>query len=104
MSTDKPSQNEDEYFARQDAELIKKQRLEHQRAAIAVERKSHFMKCPKCGADLVTELIEKIPIDRCPECSGIWLDNGELEALGGAKNPGLVGRVFGDLFASRKKK
>ena len=31
MATDKPSQNEDEYFARLEAELIQKQRAEQQK-------------------------------------------------------------------------
>ncbi len=52
MSTDKPSRNEDEYFAQQDAELLKKQREQADKAALDAERKSHYMKCPKDGFDL----------------------------------------------------
>ena len=103
MSTDKPSQNETEYFALQDAELLKKQRREQQMAAMSAARRTHFMKCPKCGADLATEDFHRIQIDRCPDCSGVWLDKGELDSLVGNKDPGLLGRVFGDLFAGGKK-
>jgi len=104
MSTiDKPSQNEDEYFAKRDAELIAKRREAQQKAVVEAERKSHFMKCPKCGADLETFLMHHVHIDRCPECKGVWLDDGELEQLLKHGDSGFFGRVFGDLFASMKK-
>lgn len=104
MSTDKPSHNEDEYFAKRDAELITQQRLEQQKAAMKAERRTHFMKCPKCGADLTTTDFHGVQIERCPDCAGVWLDQGELDILAGNKDPGLLGRVFGDLFTSLKKK
>lgn len=81
MTTDKPSRNEEEYFAKQEAELLKKRREEAQRVSIQTERQSHYMKCPKCGADLATEDYQGVQIDRCPECTGMWLDAGEAEAL-----------------------
>ncbi len=104
MTTDKPSHNEDEYFARLDAELIKKQRAEREKAEAAAERKSHYMKCPKCGVDLTAIDSQGVQIDRCDECLGVWLDHGELDLLKQHHDPGFVGRVFGDLFASLKKK
>lgn len=103
MSTDKPSQNEDEYFARRDAELIEKQRLERAKAAAAAERKSHYMKCPKCGADLETIEQGGVHVDRCPECAGIWLDAGELEQITQHTDPGFIGRVFSNFLGSRRK-
>ncbi len=40
------------------------------------------MDCPRCR---VSPLIEKkknrVTIDYCPDCRGIWLDRGELETL-----------------------
>ena len=40
------------------------------------------MKCPRDGAELVTEVYEaKVEIDRCPRCMGVWLDKGELEEI-----------------------
>jgi len=45
---DKPSKNEEEYFARRDAELLRQQRDAVHRRDRA-ERRSHHMKCPKCG-------------------------------------------------------
>lgn len=81
MDDKKPSRNEDEYFVKLDAELIKDQRSRLDAARAATERKSHFMKCPKCGADLVETEFHHIKIDRCSECKGVWFDAGEIEML-----------------------
>jgi hypothetical protein len=78
---DKPSKTEDEYFAKESAELIKKRRSEAERAADEAERKSHYMRCPKCGGHLAIEDYQGVEIDRCKDCSGIWLDPGEMETL-----------------------
>lgn len=98
MSESKPSRTEDEYFIKQDAELIKERRasLDAQRAS--AERKSHYMKCPKCGADLVETDLHHIKIDRCSECGGVWFDKGEVEMLehvDQSKIRGLVRSMFG---------
>ncbi len=39
------------------------------------------MKCPACGADMRTAVIGGVEIDICPQCSGIWFDEGELGKL-----------------------
>lgn len=94
----KPTHNEDEYFAKHDAELLKERRamLDQQRASS--ERASHFMKCPKCGADLLERKFHSMVIDVCPDCKGTWMDAGELEMLGMVKQSELqrfVGSLFG---------
>ena len=94
----KPTHNEDEYFAKHDAELLKERRamLDQQRASS--ERASHFMKCPKCGADLLEKKFHSMVIDVCPDCKGTWMDAGELETLGMVKQSELqrfVGSLFG---------
>lgn len=106
MSTDKPSRNEDEYFARQEAELLEKQRAAAAKAAADAERRSHFMKCPKCGHDLETVHYESLAIDRCTNCAGVWLDPGELEQLRALQGSNIVSRIFDDVssFLSFKKK
>lgn len=78
---DKPSKNEDEYFLLKDAELIKEQRarLDAQRAAR--QRAEHYMKCPKCGADIAEQSIGPVKADVCPDCHGMWLDAGEFEMI-----------------------
>ena len=50
-------------------------------AAEKAERQLHYMKCPKCGADLHTEQYQQVQVDRCPECDGIWFDAGEADSI-----------------------
>lgn len=92
--TDKPSKNEDEYFARRDAELLRQQREAARKSAVDAERKSHHMKCPKCGYDLLTADWDGIQIDQCPNCHGIWFDAGEAEQLLRSPKPGILARVY----------
>ncbi|HEY7585269.1 MAG TPA: zf-TFIIB domain-containing protein, partial [Candidatus Deferrimicrobiaceae bacterium] len=40
----------------------------------------HFMRCPKCGAELIEVDYKTLKVDRCSACDGVWLDAGELEA------------------------
>ena len=78
---EKPSKPEDEYFAKESADLIKRRRAEAERSAEEAERKSHYMRCPKCGGNLAAEDYQGVEIDRCTDCKGIWLDPGEIEEL-----------------------
>lgn len=40
------------------------------------------MECPRCpNVDLVKENYEGVEIDRCPNCSGAWLDYGEVSKI-----------------------
>lgn len=78
---ERPSRNEEEYFARQEAEILKARREAAEKAAEEAERKSHFMRCPNCGTLLVTEEYHGIEVDRCHACYGIWLDAGDAQAL-----------------------
>ena len=41
----------------------------------------HWMHCPKCGHELVTEQHDSVEVDLCPSCRGVWLDVNELEAI-----------------------
>ena len=77
----KPSSNEEEFFAKQDAELMKEHRATLDAAREKAERHSHHMRCPKCGGGLKTRVHHHVKIDECPDCHGIWLDAGELSQL-----------------------
>ena len=101
--SDKPSRNEDEYFAREDAERIRKLREQQAVEQRTKERRSHYLKCPKCGADLRTEAFHTVQIDRCPECHGIWLDEGEIDQLMEHEDPGVFRRVLSDVAASIRR-
>ena len=80
-SHNRPRHNEEEYFARHEAERIKAQREAALRAVRAAERRTHYMKCPKCGADLAREARAGVEVEKCPECGGMWLDPADAEAL-----------------------
>ena len=100
MKSDKPSRNEDEYFAREDAELMRRERERAQAEAIAAERKSHYMKCPKDGYDLTTSNVHGVQIETCSHCGGMWLDAGELEAVSHEDRPNVFTRVLSDALSS----
>jgi len=49
----------------------------------------HYMRCPKCGMELIEIDYRDIKVDKCSECDGIWLDAGELEAASKLEKTGL---------------
>ena len=92
---------EERYFHEQDAELLKKKRTELNAARKAHEqaahKNQHWMKCPKCGADLEEVEMDHIMVDKCPGCGGIFFDKGELELMLKAHR-GLLPRIM-DMFS-----
>jgi Zn-finger nucleic acid-binding protein len=94
-----PTRNEDEYFARENAELIKQMRalLDEQRREI--ERREHFMKCPKCGGDLKERDFQDFKVDVCPECHGIWLDQGEIDLINRAGKHRPTSHMMQDIIS-----
>ena len=98
-SDDHPTRNEDEYFARENAELIKQMRSRLDQERLTQERRKHYMKCPKCGADLEEKDFEQVKVDVCPECHGVWLDQGEINLLRHIQTVrGPVSRIMYDIF------
>lgn len=97
MSIQKPSHEEEEYFAREEAEKRHKMALETSRSLEASERERlqslHHMKCPKCGFDLEKVRFRGVSIDKCFHCNGSWLDAGELETLAGHDENNLLHRI-----------
>ena len=90
--------HEDEYFARVEYEQRKK-KLDEQRSRMErTERdrlkKEHWMRCPKCGMEMVEIAFQGVMIDKCSSCLGIYLDNGELDQLLDKKNAGLAQKLF----------
>ena len=79
------NENEEEYFIRLEferakkvEEALKKKMLEDERNSL---KELHYMRCPKCGMQLVEIDYRGMKIDKCTECNGVWLDHGELEAI-----------------------
>lgn len=100
MTLDKPSSAEEEYFAREEAERRKK--LAETKAAQVSQtererlKQEHWMHCPKCGLELQSIDYRGATVDKCFNCGGIYLDDGELEKLAGKKGSLLQG--IADLF------
>ena len=94
----KPTESEEEYFARLEFEKRKKAEQEKQQSLAAAEKKRlrelHHMKCPKCGMELIEIDYKEIKIDKCSSCDGVWLDAGELDAVQKMEKSAL-GRIFG---------
>ena len=103
--TDKPSRNEDEFFAREEAEKLHKLHQEKlksgDKAKAEEEKKLHFMKCPKCGYGLETIKWRGVDVDKCFRCGVIALDDGELEQLAGKENPDGFVATFANLFKTK---
>lgn len=80
----KPTESEEEYFARMEFERRKKAEEENRKKMAESERKRlkelHFMRCPKCGSELIEVDYKTLKVDRCSSCDGVWLDAGELES------------------------
>lgn len=97
MPTNKPSKAEDEFFAKEEAELLKEQRHKAQEAADEAARRSHYMKCPKDGHDMEQVEFLGVTVERCLHCKGIFLDAGELASVVAKEDVTLLGRVVRDL-------
>ena len=85
---------EDEYFVRQERELLDKMKLKQEGEAKEAARKASYMKCPKCGEPLKERRFQKIEIDQCTGCNGIWLDAGELDQVAEKENAGWLGKFW----------
>jgi uncharacterized ferredoxin-like protein len=95
---DQASRNEDEYFIKRDAELLKQMRAKLDAERAKAERSQHYMKCPKCGASLQEKQYHHAVVDVCPECKGMWLDAGEAEIIGlSFREEASAHNVFTDL-------
>lgn len=83
---------EDDWFRKNEKELIESARLarekrEKERAEQGKQEERarlqqlHYMKCPKCGHDMVEKDLEGLSVDVCSFCEGIYFDAGELDKL-----------------------
>ncbi len=102
MPHHKPRQNEDEYFAKLDAEKIEKQRTTARELANLAERASHYGRCPKCGASLAAVEFHGVTVDQCPECHGLWLTADEIEAVVAHEDHSLLRQVVSDVMTTLK--
>jgi hypothetical protein len=96
MSINKPSHEEEEYFAKEEAAkrhaLALEQAKQMQAAELEKLKQLHHMHCPTCGFKLEPMTYKGVTIDKCFHCNGTWLDAGELEKLAG-KESDLLHRI-----------
>ena len=92
----KPSNAEDEYFAREELKRKEQAKIKKTHEEREDLKALHWMRCPKCGAELQEILFRDVSIDRCAECHGVFLDRGELEQLAGEE--GNILRSVLELF------
>ncbi len=68
-----------------------------QEMALLVDAEGESVRpCPVDGETMKKEIAHMIVIDRCPKCSGVWLDGGELERIkGGVEAKALMSMANG---------
>lgn len=54
---------------------------EREMALLVEASKEGSRVCPVDGMKMSKSIAHMLVIDRCPKCSGVWLDGGELEKL-----------------------
>jgi len=83
---------ENEYFHRKEQELIEKMKSK----LSADNSQAGALECPKCDGKLIETAYENIKIDVCNNCTGVWLDAGELARITDKdKGEGFFGKMFG---------
>ena len=85
---------EDEYFVKKEHEQLAKLKAKQEAEAKEAANKAVYMRCPKCGASLKARSFQKIEIDQCTACGGIWLDAGELEQVAEKDEGSWLGRFW----------
>src|SRR5215831_13005838 len=82
---ERPSNQEDEYFALEEVEKKHKLALKQAEELAARQRDQlrqlHHMKCPNCGMDLHALQKGSVEASMCFHCHGVWLNKGQLEKL-----------------------
>jgi hypothetical protein len=93
----KPTEKEEEYFARLEFEKRRKLEAEKQAQIMEEEKRKlkeiHYMRCPKCRMQLIEIDYKRIAVDKCSSCEGVWLDAGELEAVS-EMDKGALDKLF----------
>jgi len=85
---------EDEYFLKKEREQLAKLKAKQETESTADAQKACYMKCPKCGGPLKERSFQKIAIDQCTSCQGIWLDAGEMEQVAEKESGGWLGKFW----------
>lgn len=93
MAIDKEAKRrEDQWFHENEKKLlaeirrtretrIREEMAQEEERKCAELKKLHWMKCPRCGHDLVEKEMRGIKVDVCTLCEGIFFERGEVEDL-----------------------
>ena len=96
--TQRPSQPEGEYFAREDAENKRRLALQVKRETAEAERQRlkalHFMHCPKCGMDMHEVKLRGLDVDVCFACNGVFLDRSEVDVIAAPQQKGIMAAIL----------
>lgn len=99
-----PTQSEDEFIKLEEMRALKKHRKEAAAATAEADKvalkERHWMRCPKCGLELAEIDFKGVKVDACFGCSGMFLDNGEIDKILEQDEPGLLGRMQKTFFGS----
>ena len=85
---------EEEYFVKKEREQLEKLKAKQQAESNEAAKMACYMKCPKCGGSLKERSFQKIEIDQCSGCGGIWLDAGELEQVAEKDTGSWLGKFW----------
>lgn len=99
----KPSQNENEYFARKDAEWLRERRAALDAERAAREQAEKRPKCPRCNKPLDEHSFKNLKVDVCTDGHGVWLDSGELEMVLHLPRAEML-RIVNDVEAGSRSK
>ena len=107
MSVKKPSNEEEEYFAKEEANRLHALATERKRQTEAAEAQKlkalHFMHCPKCGMKMQEVRYGKLDVDACFSCGGVFLDKGEIDVIAAPQQKGIMGAIL-NWFKDETKK
>jgi uncharacterized protein len=97
MSMNKPSDSEEEYFAREEAARLYRLTLEKHRQMAQDEQQAlkalHYMHCPKCGMEMKPITLRDVTVERCFNCNGTFFDETQLKRLVRQESPGLLEKI-----------
>jgi hypothetical protein len=87
MTTQKPHEAEEEYFARLEVEkkckVAEKKRSELVKQEVAELKKTHHRHCAECGHELETVVFKGMSVNKCFCCGGAFLDKEAFQKLCG---------------------
>jgi uncharacterized protein len=84
---------ENEYFQRKERENIEKLRQAQQAEQAQDACRNH---CPKCGQQLQAMTFREVPLDKCPDCGGVWLGPRDLQILAEKDHRTWFDKWFGE--------